>query len=222
MELLITGPDAARHTLVLAHGAGLAMDAPAMNLLAGELGLAGVRVVRFEFPYMQRRRAGGRGGGPDRQPVLEETWRAVIARAAADYGGGAALAIGGRSLGGRIASLVADECGVGALICFAYPFHPPGRPDKLRTAHLAELRTPTLILQGERDPFGNRDEVPGYRLSPALTVHWITDGDHGLKPRKSSGRTLEQNTADAVARTAAFLTEACDGAGPRVDNPRRT
>lgn len=207
MELLITGPDDARRTLMLAHGAGQPMDAPAMALLAGGLGLAGVRVVRFEFPYMRRRRASGRGGGPDRQPVLEETWRAVIARAAADYGGAAALAIGGRSLGGRIASLVADECGVGALICFAYPFHPPGRPDKLRTAHLADLRTPTLILQGERDPFGNRDEVPGYRLSPALTIHWIADGDHGLKPRKRSGRTLEQNTADATARAAAFLTE---------------
>lgn len=207
MELLITGPDDARRTLVLAHGAGQPMDAPAMNLLAGGLVLAGVRVVRFEFPYMRRRRASGRGGGADRQPVLEETWRAVIARAAADYGGAAALAIGGRSMGGRIASLVADECGVGALICFAYPFHPPGRPDKLRTAHLAELRTPTLILQGERDPFGNRDEVAGYHLSPALTVHWITDGDHSLKPRKRSGRTLEQNTADAVAHTAAFLRD---------------
>lgn len=125
---------------------------------------------------------------------------------AADCGGAAALAIGGRSLGGRIASLVADECGVGALICFAYPFHPPGRLDKPRTAHLADLRTPTLILQGERDPFGNRAEVAGYRLSSALTVHWIADGDHGLKPRKRSGRTLEQNTAAAVARTAAFLT----------------
>ena len=207
MELLITGPAAARHTLVLAHGAGQAMDADAMELLAGALAQAGVRVVRFEFPYMQRRRATGRAGGPDRQPVLEETWRAVIAQVAADHSGGGAagLAIGGRSMGGRIASLVADECGVAALVCYAYPFHPPGRPDKLRTAHLAELRTPTLILQGERDPFGTREEVAGYRLSPAVTVQWIGDGDHGFKPRKRSGRTLEQNTAEAVARTVTFL-----------------
>ena len=208
MELLITQSEAARRTLVLAHGAGQPMDAPAMALLAGGLGLADVRVVRFEFPYMERRRYGGRGGGPERQPVLAETWRAVIARVAAVYGGAAALAIGGRSLGGRIASLVADECGVGALICFAYPFHPPGRPDQLRTAHLADLRTPTLILQGERDPFGNRGEVPGYRLSSAVTVQWIADGDHSLKPRKRSGRTLEQNTAEAVAHAAVFLSKA--------------
>ena len=207
MELLITGPAAARHTLVLAHGAGQAMDADAMELLAGALAQAGVRVVRFEFPYMQRRRATGRAGGPDRQPVLEETWRAAIAQVAADHTGegAAGLAIGGRSMGGRIASLVADECGVAALVCFAYPFHPPGRPDKLRTAHLAELRTPTLILQGERDPFGTREEVAGYRLSPAVTVQWIGDGDHGFKPRRRSGRTLEQNTAAAVARTVTFL-----------------
>lgn len=206
MELLITGPEDAPCTLALAHGAGQPMDAPAMELLAAGLAQAGVRVVRFEFPYMRRRRARGRGGGPDRQPVLEETWRAVISQVAGGLAGGAgSLAIGGRSMGGRIASLIADECGVGALVCFAYPFHPAGRPDKLRTAHLAELRTRALILQGERDPFGNRAEVPGYRLSPALTLHWIADGDHGFKPRKRSGRTLEQNTAEAVARTAAFL-----------------
>ena len=106
MELLITGPAAARHRLVLAHGAGQAMDADAMELLAGALAQAGVRVVRFEFPYMQRRRATGRAGGPDRQPVLEETWRAAIAQVAADHtgGGAAGLAIGGRSMGGRIAA----------------------------------------------------------------------------------------------------------------------
>ncbi len=100
---------------------------------------------------------------------------------------------------------MADECAAQALICYAYPFHPLGRPDRLRTAHLETLRTPTLILQGERDPMGNRDEVAGYDLSPAITVHWIGDGDHGFRPRKRSGRTLEQNTAEAVQQTVAFL-----------------
>ena len=130
MELLITGPAAARHTLVLAHGAGQAMDADAMELLAGALAQAGVRVVRFEFPYMQRRRATGRAGGPDRQPVLEETWRAVIAQVAADHtgDGAAGLAIGGRSMGGRIASLVADECGVAAWCASPTRSIPPAAP----------------------------------------------------------------------------------------------
>ena len=203
MQALITGPIDARHTLILAHGASQPMDHAAMNALADGLNEVGVRVARFEFPYMHRRRVNGRGGAPDRQPVLEQTWREVITAVRAQCGDD--VAVGGRSMGGRIASLVADECGVQALICYAYPFHPPGRPDKLRTAHLATLRTPTLILQGERDPFGNRDDVAGYHLSPAITVHWIADGDHSFRPRKRSGRTLEQNTAEAVRQTVAFL-----------------
>ena len=203
MQALITGPIDARHTLILAHGAGQAMDHEAMNALADGLNDSGVRVARFEFPYMHRRRSNGRGGAPDRQPVLEQTWRDVIEAVRAQVGGD--VAIGGRSMGGRIASLVADECGVQALICYAYPFHPLGRPEKLRTEHLETLRTPTLILQGERDPMGNRDEVAGYDLSPAIAVHWIGDGDHGFRPRKRSGRTLEQNTTEAIRQTVAFL-----------------
>ena len=203
MQALITGPIDARHTVILAHGASQAMDHEAMNALADGLNDAGLRVARFEFPYMHRRRVNGRGGAPDRQPVLEQTWREVIARVRVAVGGD--VAIGGRSMGGRIASLVADDCAVQALICYSYPFHPPGRPEQLRTAHLATMRTPTLILQGERDPFGNRDDVAGYDLSPAITVHWIGDGDHAFMPRKRSGRTLAQNTAEAVRQTIAFL-----------------
>ena len=132
MELLITGPADARHTLVLAHGAGQPMDGDAMELLAGGLAQAGVRVVRFEFPYMQRRRATGRGGGPDRQPVLEETWRAVIARVASDHCGGAAerVAIGGRSMGGRIASLVARRVRGGRPGVLRLPVPSPRPPRK--------------------------------------------------------------------------------------------
>ena len=203
MQALVTGPHDARHTVILAHGAGQPMDHEAMNALADGLNNTGVRVARFEFPYMHHRRVNGRGGAPDRQPVLEQTWRDVIERVRTATGSD--VAIGGRSMGGRIASLVADECAAQALICYAYPFHPLGRPDRLRTAHLETLRTPTLILQGERDPMGNRDEVAGYDLSPAITVHWIGDGDHGFRPRKRSGRTLEQNTAEAVQQTVAFL-----------------
>ena len=279
LDLLVTGAPDARHTVVLAHGAGQPMDGAAMELFAAAFTRAGVRVVRFEFPYMSRRRATGRSTAPDREPVLEQTWRSVIAQVAAlplgrsntpsvgtvaaagagtavtgagtaaagagtavtgagtavtgagtavtgagtaatgagtaagtatgtftgTPGGG--LVIGGRSMGGRIASMVADDCGVRALLCFAYPFHPPGRPDRLRTAHLARLRTPTLILQGERDPFGSPAEVASYALPAAITVHWIADGDHSFKPRKRSGRTLQDNLADAVQRSVSFLAQ---------------
>src|SRR5947209_18352568 len=99
------------------------------------------------------------------------------------------LVIGGKSMDERIASLVADEAGVAGLICLGYPFHPVGKPDKLRVAHLRTIKTPTLIVQGERDPFGSREEVAEYELSPTVQVKWMKDGDHGFKPRKSSGTT---------------------------------
>jgi hypothetical protein len=110
-------------------------------------------------------------------------------------------------MGGRIASLIADDLGVDGLLCLGYPFHPPGRPERTRTAHLETLRTPTLICQGERDPFGSRDEVGGYRLSGSIRLVWIADGEHSFRPRKASGRTWEQNL-DAAARAAAtFCSE---------------
>ena len=108
-------------------------------------------------------------------------------------------------MGGRMASLIADEVGAAALFCLGYPFHPPGKPERLRTEHLETIATPTLILQGERDPFGTRDEVAGYSLSKAITPHWMPDGNHDLAPRKKSGRTLDENLAEAIDRITGFL-----------------
>ena len=109
-------------------------------------------------------------------------------------------------MGGRMASLIADERAVAGLVCLGYPFHPPGRPDKLRTEHLRGLVTPTLILQGERDALGNREDVAGYDLSKAITVHWLGDGDHDLKPRKKSGRTHDENLSEAIAAIGKFVS----------------
>ena len=161
----------------------------------------GTRVARFEFPYMRARRAGGPRGAPDREPVLREAWLSAIAA----LGGGGRLAIGGKSLGGRIASMVADEAGVRGLVCLGYPFHPPGKPERLRTKHLETLATPALIVQGTRDPFGSPEEVARYRLSPSIRVTWIEDGDHSFKPRASSGRTEAETLAEAVAHMQEFL-----------------
>jgi predicted alpha/beta-hydrolase family hydrolase len=187
--------------LALAHGAGAPMDSPFMNTLAAELGGLGVRVARFEFPYMRGRRSGGGSRPPDREPVLLTAWREAIA----ELGGGEGLFIGGKSMGGRMASLIADEAGVRGLVCLGYPFHPPGKPDRLRVAHLKELRTPTLIVQGTRDSLGSRQEIEGYDLSPAIRIVWLEDGDHSFKPRASSGRTERQNLDAAVAAVAAFV-----------------
>ncbi len=197
-DLRIDGSKGSR-TMVLAHGAGAGMDTPFMNFFAERLADRDLRVVRFEFPYMARRRQTGKGGPPDPQPVLREAWLQVITKLGPD-----GLIIGGKSMGGRIASLVADEAGVAGLVCLGYPFHPVGKPTQLRTEHLQTIWTPTLILQGERDPFGNREEVKGYELSPAIRIHWLADGGHDLKPRKSSGRTQEQNWNEAVQAISEF------------------
>jgi predicted alpha/beta-hydrolase family hydrolase len=198
--------------VVLTHGAGGAMDEPLLEGIAQGLAAAGLRVARFEFPYMAARRADGRRRPPDRQAVLLDTWREVVAVLGSAGHAASRLVIGGKSMGGRMASLVADELGVGGLVCLGYPFHPPGRPQQLRTAHLATLRTPTLVVQGTRDPFGGREEVGAYRLSLAIRIAWIEDGDHGFAPRRASGRTRAQNVADAVAAVAGFVRALPDAA----------
>ncbi|MBV8546169.1 MAG: alpha/beta fold hydrolase [Acidobacteria bacterium] len=199
---LTDGPDAAEQVYVFAHGAGGAMDTPFMTTVARELGERGIRVVRFEFPYMAARRTGGKRGAPDREPVLLNTWREVVAQ----LGGGPRLFIGGKSMGGRMATLVADELKVRGAVVFGYPFHPPGQPNKLRTAHLGSMTTPMLVLQGERDVFGSRDDVAGYQLSPQIRVEWIPDGDHSLKPRAKSGTTERQNLLHAIDAAAKFMS----------------
>jgi predicted alpha/beta-hydrolase family hydrolase len=179
------------------------MNTPFMNAVARGLAAGrDVRVVRFEFPYMRaRRETGRRGGAPDREPILRNSWKEVVER----LGGGARLVIGGKSMGGRIASMVADEVGARGLVCLGYPFHPPGRPEKLRTKHLESLRTPALIVQGTRDSFGTREDVAGYALSQAIRVAWLEDGDHSWKPRASSGRTEAQNIVEGIAAVRDFL-----------------
>ena len=202
-RFLVDGPARAPLTLVLAHGAGAPMDSPFMNAVASGVAKAGFRVVRFEFPYMHARREGERKP-PDREPVLRQAWLDAIGEAAGKKGA-SHVAIGGKSMGGRIASMVADEAGVAGLVCLGYPFHPPGQPDKLRVAHLEHLRTPALVAQGERDAFGTRDDISRYSLSKRIRLSFLPDGDHSFKPRVSSGRTEAQNLEEAVALVSGFL-----------------
>ena len=201
-EFLFDGPADAALTVVLAHGAGAPMNTPFLNSVARGLAAGGYRVARFEFPYMRARRDTGRkGGAPDREPILRNSWKEAVEK----LGGGGRLVIGGKSMGGRIASMVADEVGARGLVCLGYPFHPPGRPEKLRTKHLETLATRALIVQGTRDAFGTEEDVAGYRLSPAIRVVWLQDGDHSWKPRAASGRSEAQNMADAIAAIREFL-----------------
>lgn len=208
-KYLVTGPEKPVGTLLFAHGAGAPMDSPFMNQMASLLAERSVRVVRFEFPYMASRRISGKKKPAPKAELLQDAYRAAIAEALADADG--PCAIGGKSMGGRVASLIADEMHeqgkgqVSGLVCLGYPFHPPGMPEKLRTAHLERLTCPAVIVQGERDPFGSRDEAEGYKLSRAIHFEWIGDGDHDLGPRGSSGFTRKGNLAAAADAIAAFL-----------------
>jgi uncharacterized protein len=181
-EWLVDGDPAARPLIILAHGAGAPMDTPFMNTVARGLAERGRCVIRFEFPYMHERRVSGKRKGPGKAERLTGDWFAVIAAG----GDARRTVIGGKSMGGRVASLVADEAEVAGLVCLGYPFHPPGAPGKLRVAHLEGLRTPALILQGTRDQFGSREDVAGYRLSRSINVVYLEGGDHSYKPGEAA------------------------------------
>lgn len=189
-------------TLLLAHGAGAPMDSDFMNRIADGLFAENFEVVRFEFPYMQERRDTGKKRPPDRAPKLLACFQDQVEA----YGGPQQCVVAGKSMGGRMASMLAAELPVKAVMCLGYPFHAPGKPDKVRIDHFADVQAPVLILQGERDPFGKNAEVSGYQLPDNVQVQWLPDGDHDLKPRKASGLTHEDNLRDTLERMTQFLT----------------
>lgn len=198
-QFLMTGPPDASVRFLCAHGAGAGMDTPFLQTIAGLLAERGIGTCRFEFAYMAARRQGsGARKPPPKAERLMDEYRAAVAAVPA----GAPVVIGGKSMGGRVASLVADELyaagRIAGLVCLGYPFHPPKKPEQLRTAHLQQLACPALIVQGERDPFGTRDEVEGYGLSRTIRFHWAADGDHDLGPRGGSGFTRKGNLAAAA------------------------
>lgn len=191
-------------TLILAHGAGAPMDSIWMDGMAERLAARGVSVLRFEFPYMAQRRLDGGKRPPNQQAKLLECWREVFSEVRRHVAG--PLVIGGKSMGGRMASMLADELHADGLVCLGYPFYASGKPEKPRVAHLAELKTPTLVVQGERDALGNREAVEAYTLAPGIEVLWLVSGDHDLKPLKASGFTHEQHLDDAADKIAQWLS----------------
>jgi len=199
MQFLFDGPQDARATILLAHGAGAPMDSASMTAAAKALGGANLRVARFEFAYMASRRTEAGRRPPPRAETLKDEYKAAVK----EVGATGPLIIGGKSMGGRVASMVADELlaegRIAGLLCLGYPFHPPGKLQQLRTRHLENLRTPTLICQGTRDEFGKPDEVAGYALSDRIEILWLDDGDHDLKPR----RTISGHSAADHLKTVA-------------------
>ena len=211
MNIIRDGPDQAAAVLILAHGAGAGTDSEFMEWFAQSLAgpeLAGGLVVcRFDFPYMAARCSTGTKRPPDRVAVLIETWHQVINFVRRSSTPPHYLLIGGKSMGGRIASMVAEDKKVDGIVCLGYPFHPPGKPDKLRTEHLEDLTIPMLICQGERDVFGHRAESNSWRLSRSIQFSWLTDGDHSFNPRKKSGLTEAENRTTACQSIVEFIAK---------------
>lgn len=205
MTFIFEGPEDPIATVLLAHGAGAPMDSGPLNAVANSLAEVGLRVARFEFAYMAARRNGTRKP-PPKAEHLQEEYRAAVESLAAP----GPLIVGGKSMGGRVASMVADDLHatgrIAGLLCLGYPFHPPDKPAQLRTAHLVDLKTPTLICQGTRDSFGTRAEVAGYDLSNQIEILWLEDGDHDLRPRKRiSGYSVDDHLATIARATKAWV-----------------
>jgi uncharacterized protein len=205
VTLTLYPADGARGAIVLGHGAGAGQKHPFMVRAARELAGRGLSVATFDFPYM----AAGRSA-PDRAPVLEDAWRAAIDAGRAQFPN-LPLFIGGKSMGGRIASQVAAQGGVGPLAGLAflgYPLHPPGNPERRRDAHLPQIAEPMLFVQGTRDTFGTADEIRA--LLPRLqraTLHEVAEGDHSFKIPKRAGdqNTVISNLLETVAHWARSL-----------------
>ncbi len=184
---------------IYAPGAGSNLLDPFGVFACQELARANFEAWRFQFPYMEAKRA-----GPDRPPVLEATWRSVVAAVPRPTG---KLVVGGRSMGGRIASqVVAQGVDVAGLALLAYPLHPPGRPDQTRDAHLSSIKVPTLFCSGSRDAFASPEELNAAAgMVERARVHLLEGADHGFGVLKSGGRTRQDVWAEAVAVLLSFL-----------------
>jgi predicted alpha/beta-hydrolase family hydrolase len=193
--------------LIFAHGAGAGMQHPFMQTIATKLSSQGIEVVLFNFPYMQVMTETGKRRPPAKADILLDDYKSIVTHINGTY---AALPtfIGGKSMGGRIASMLVDELeDVRGAVALGYPFHPAGKPEKTRTAHLQSLTKPMLVVQGERDALGNQQEVEGYELSSRIARYFLADGDHSLKPRKKSGFSEAQHLSSATQLITDFIKE---------------
>jgi predicted alpha/beta-hydrolase family hydrolase len=196
-ELTLYSSGTPRAAFVIAHGAGAGQTSAWMQRFARGMQARGVSAATFDFPYMAAKRK-----VPDRAPVLEASWREALEAAQGAFAG-LPIFIGGKSMGGRMASHIAAQGAPAAgLILLGYPLHPPGRPDQRRDAHLSQITMPTLFVQGSRDTFGTADEIRA--LLPAMpraTLHEVPGGDHSFKvPGGSAAQTpaMEQVMAAVV------------------------
>ncbi len=189
---------------IFAHGAGAGYQTPFMEDIASQLAELGIEVWRFNFPYMQTMQETGKRRPPEKMPALEAHFKALLEKSLAESVSLPTF-IGGKSMGGRVATHILEDSEARGAVVFGYPFHPPGKPEKLRTGHLENIAKPVCICQGERDTFGTQTEIDNYSLASTVTISFLSDGDHSLKPRKKSGATLQDNVSNAARTAASFM-----------------
>lgn len=198
--------------LLFAHGAGAGKDSEFMVSMTNQLESKQITVKRFNFPYMSLMTEQGKRRPPDRMPQLISFFKQQVSQVLSDPNYSEhSIFVGGKSMGGRVASLLADSLDnnlpINGIICLGFPFHPPRTPQKFRGEHLANIEIPTLILQGERDPFGNKQEVEQYQLSDKVSLEFIFDGDHSFNPRKTSGGTYQRNLEKSSQLIDSFIAQ---------------
>jgi len=199
--------------IIFAHGAGADMHHEFMERVSSLLNKENINVVRFNFPYMDKRIELGKRYPPDRMPKLIDCYKRVISDLPVNDSNQALLPlfIGGKSMGSRVAATIAADDDIAILIqgvfCLGYPFHPTKKPDKLRLEPLRHTQKPVLILQGERDTLGSKVEIEQYDVSRLCHTIFLPDGDHSLKPRVKSGYTHQQHIETAVSAIVKFIQE---------------
>ena len=204
MKLIFNGPEDGP-LFVFSHGAGAPLTSDFMETVSVGLAEQGVRVARFNFNYMQQRVETGSRRPPERAPHLLKQFLEVV------QGLDQPMVIGGKSMGGRMATLLAAESSpeqlkqVKGIACLGYPFHPQGKPEKLRIEHLASIKQPVAIIQGSRDKLGDQNEVISYSLPNTFQWCWLEDGDHDFKPRVKSGLTHQQHIQSSITYLAAYI-----------------
>lgn len=202
-NILINGPKEAKNILLLAHGAGAPMDSIFMNTISDGLNNNGIITFRFEFPYMEKRRS-GKNTFPDKLDVLCDFYKKIyfnIKKANPDKN----IWLGGKSMGGRVSTLISRSLDIKGVIVFGYPFHPINKLDKLRLESLQLSGPPILIIQGTRDKFGTITEVKKYKIHKNNTIFWIKDGDHSYNTLKKSGLSSKDAIVQAYNEASIFI-----------------
>ena len=199
-------------TILFAHGAGMPMDHSFMQIFSTLLVDNGFQVIRFEFPHMQHRRASGKQTFPDKLNLLQDSFRHAASKLRAESNDSTKpFFLLGKSLGGRVATMIADDLiyslPLAGVFVLGYPFHPILRPHKLRIEHLQGTKAKVVVFQGERDKFGSHQEVCPLALSPNIAIHWFEDADHDLKPRVKSGFSHTQHLSRAASLIAQHARE---------------